>query len=272
MPPHLVVAVAWLGVGAAAAGAGPLSPAPGSSVVAPLLLTSSIDMDGIGCGVPATWTTTLPAGAFDGHVRKPVRGVRSLDARVAAVAVRGRAVTITAIADSREICDPGADQVPPESRRWSAGFPLEVAFARRETTAVVADWRLRNSLVVRPNVVSLRAYTQDATDTVVKVRWKQYGGRKAVGFGIFKAAPFFCPSPARCSRANGQPVRVELSRPSYCPGANIVAPGKPVKPFVFYGSISAFNMRRIGVIKLGTNFQGYEPRKSACLGAATRIP
>jgi len=268
----MAAAVVWVGAGAAAAGGGQLSPTPGSSVVAPLLLTSSIDIDGVGCGVPAVSKTTLPAGAFDGHVHKPARGARSVDARVTAVAVRGSAVTITAAADAPAICDPGADQVPPESRPWSAGFPLEVAFARRETTAVVADWRLRNSLVVRPNVVPLRAYTQDATDTVVKVRWKQYGGRKAVGFGIFKAAPFFCPSPARCIPGNGQPVRVELTRPSYCPGANIVAPGKPVKPFVFYGSISAFNMRRIGVIKPGTNFQGYEPHKSACLGAATRIP
>jgi hypothetical protein len=263
----------WVGVGAAAVGARSLSPTPGSSVVAPLLVRSSVEIDGIGCGVPAVGKITLPAGAFHGQVRKPTRGAKSVDARVTAVAVRGIAVTITAVADSPQICDPGADQVPPESRRWSAGFKLEVGFERRETVAVAAHWRLRDGLVVRPRLVPLHAYTQDATDTVVKVRWKQFGGRKAVGFGIFKAAPFFCPSPARCIPENGQPVRVELSRPVYCPEDSVLGPGDSGRPFVFYGLVKAFFLRPFGAIKPGpTSYDSYEPAKIQCMGAASRIP
>src|SRR5207244_3146295 len=97
---RLITRVAAVGAGGilatGASGERASAPAvtPGASVVAPLLLQSSIDIRGVGCRVPATWKTTLPAGAFGGRVRRPAVGAKSADAHVTAVAVRGTAVTI----------------------------------------------------------------------------------------------------------------------------------------------------------------------------------
>ena len=245
---------------------------PQNSVLAPLLLRSSLTIKGVGCGAPATGTVTMPSGALEVRVRAPAPGDSVGDARVTDIAPRGTAVGVTAVDGSEKTCDPAVDPVPPASRPWSAEFDLEVAFKRREMVAVVADWRLRVGYVVRPPMVALRAYTPDATDTVRKVRWTRYGGRKAIGFGIFKAAPFFCPSPARCIPGNGQRVRVELTRPSYCPNDNVLRAVGPVKPVAFYGRVSVFNTHQIGVLKPGTNFEGYDPYKHACQGLGIPIP
>jgi hypothetical protein len=245
----------------------------GESILAPLLVRSSIHIDGVGCGRRAMTTATLPAGAVGVHVRRPARGAETFDARVTAVAVRGTVVTITAVGAGKEICDPAAASAPPPSRSWSAAFDLEVTFERREMVAVAAHWRLRDGLVVRPSLVALSQYTSNATNTVQKIRWKQFGGRTAIGLGIYKAAPFFCPSAARCILENGQPVRVELSRPAYCPGDNMLQPGRQrIEPFVFYGRVKAFFLRPFGAIKPGpASYDGYEADKFQCLGAR-RIP
>jgi len=95
------------------------------------------------------------------------------------------------------------------------------------------------------------------------VHWKSFGGRKAVGFGTFKLRHFFCPSRNRCGVEEGQPVRVELTRPGYCTPDNVLSVGTPVGRFVFYGKIAVFNRRRIGVLKPGTEFQSYKPECSA---------
>jgi hypothetical protein len=234
----------------------PASPTPTArkSVAAPLVVRDRTDIQGVGCGMPASWTLTLPARAFGARVRKPKVGARDGDARLTDVAAHGTAVTFTAVADSQEICDPNASSIPPAQRPWSAGFAFEVAFKRLETVAVRSDWNGRGFLV-RPRVVG---FNSTIAPTVRNMRWKVFGGRKAVGYGTFRFPPGSFPSPARCP-PEGQRVRVELSRPGYCRGDNVLQAGDPVRRFVFYGETAAVNLRRLGVLRSGTKFLAYHP-------------
>jgi hypothetical protein len=240
-----------------------------NSVPVPLVVRTTTGIEGVGCGTTGSSTVTLPAGVFEVDVRQPKVGASDGDVRLTDIAVQGAVVTFAVVADGAGICDPNGD-VPPADRRWLASFDIEVGVTWRQTVAVRNDWENRgDAYLVRPRVVGFH-FAADFADTVRKIRWTTYGGRKAVGFGILRYARAFCRS-GRCPAGEGQRVRVELTRPSYCPGRNIVAPGKPIEPFVFYGSISAFNLRRIGVLEPGTNFLGYEAYKYGCNGPATRI-
>jgi hypothetical protein len=231
-----------------------------NSVVAPLLVRDSIRIEGVGCGVPASATMALPANILDVKVRRPAVGTRDLDARITDVVVQANAVTFTAVADSNFVCDPNADPTPPASRPWSADFAAEVGAKRQAPATLRTDWYPRRRYVVRPRVVGLGAGPGLAeNETVRRVTWKRFGGRKAVGFGIFKFRHFFCPSRDRCALGNGQRVRVELTLPSYCRGDNVVPAGEPVSNFVFYGKIATFTTRRVGVLKPGTEFESYKP-------------
>lgn len=242
-----------------------------NSVGVPMILDGSLQIAGAGCGVPATGELPMPAGALNARVQKPTPGATGLFARVTDVALQEGLLRVTAVGEGHT-CDPTFNSVPPASRPWSEPFEIEVPFKRREMVAVVAHWRLRGGLVVRPSQVALRRYTTDATDTVRNIRWRQYGGRKAVGVGIFKAAPFFCPAPDRCAAPNGRPVRVELTRPSYCGEDKSVGPGERAEPVAFYGRVAAFAMRQTGTYKPGTNFQSYDASVATCSGPVLPIP
>jgi len=176
------------------------------------------------------------------------------------VVVQTNAVTFTAVGDGAVVCDPNSDPTPPASRSWSANFAAEASAKRQAPATLRTDWYPRSRYVLRPRVVGLGFGPGLAeNDTVRHVTWKHFGGRKAVGFGTFKVRHFFCPSPARCARENGERVRVELTLPSYCRPDNVVAAGEPVSNFVFYGKIAAFTSRRVGVLKPGTEFESYKP-------------
>jgi hypothetical protein len=231
-----------------------------AAVIAPLLVRDSIRIEGVGCGVPASASMALPASVFDVNVRRPAVGTRDGDARITDVVAQASAVTFTAVADSDFICDPNSDPTPPASRSWSAEFAAEVGAKRQLPVTARTDWYPRRRYVVRPRIVGLGTGPGLAeNETVRHVTWKRFGGRKAVGFGIFKVRRFFCPSPARCAPENGQRVRVELTLPSYCRGDNVVPAGEPVSNFVFYGKIAAITTRRLGVLKPGTEFESYKP-------------
>jgi hypothetical protein len=230
------------------------------SVLAPVLVRDQIDISGVGCNVPASANLALPAGLSDVRVRRPAVGASDGDARITDVAVGANAVTFTAVADGNEICNPDSGETPPAERRWSAFFDAEVAAKQRATVTARSDWSLHPRFAVRPQIVGVSSGAGlSQSDTVRHVRWKSFGGRKAVGFGVFKVRHFFCPSRNRCAAEDGQRVRVELTRPGYCSGDNIVAAGAAVRRFVFYGKIAVFNRRRIGVLKPGTEFQSYKP-------------
>jgi hypothetical protein len=234
--------------------------ASGGSVVAPLLVRGQIDIEGVGCGVPASADLTLPAGVTDVRVRTPAVGARDGDAQITNVAVGTGAVTFTAVADGDATCNPDSGSTPPAERRWSALFDAEIAAKQATPVAVRTDWLLHGRFALRPRIVGVSSGPGlAANDTVRHVRWKSFGGRKAVGFGTFRLRHFFCPSRNRCGAEDGQPVRVELTRPGYCPPDNVLDAGVPVGRFVFYGKIAVYNRRRIGVLKPGTEFQSYKP-------------
>jgi len=230
------------------------------SVLAPVIVRDQIAIDGVGCGVPASANLALPAGLIDVRVRRPAVGARDGDARITEVVVQPSAVTFTAVADSDDICNPPSGGTPPAERRWFALFDGEVDAKQRVTVTARSDWSLHPRFTVRPRIVALSSGPGlSQSDTVRRVRWKTYGGRKAVGFGVFKARHFFCPSRNRCIPEDGQRVRVELTRPGYCGTDNVLRAGEPVPRFVFYGKLAVFNRHRIGVLKPGTEFQSYKP-------------
>jgi hypothetical protein len=202
----------------------------------------------------------LLPNVLDVNVRAPGVGTRDGDARITDVVVQANVVTFIAVDDGEFVCDPNSDSAPPASRPWSANFAAEVGTKRQAPATLRTDWYRRSRYVVRPRVVGLGFGPGLAeNDTVRRVTWKRFGGHKAVGFGIFKVMHFFCPSRDRCARENGERVRVELTRPSYCSPDNVVPAGDPVSNFVFYGKIAAITPRRVGVLKPGTEFESYKP-------------
>ncbi len=76
------------------------------------------------------------------------------------------------------------------------------------------------------------------------VRWKRFGGRKAVGFGSFAS---LIPCAGGCSD-NGTRLRVELTRPGYCPRLGL--PGHE-EPAVFYVKVAFVLRQRLGVLRPG---------------------
>jgi hypothetical protein len=239
----------------ASAGAAPSA----TPVAAPLLVRALIEFEGVGCGVPASSTVALPTSVFGVQVQRPKVGARDDEARITKVVPTGKAVTFTAVGDGAAICDPDRDPTPPASRRWSAEFDVDVAMKRRVVVATRADWLPRSGFLVRPRVVGVSSGAGLAqTDTVRDIRWTSFGGRKAVGFGVFKARRFFCPSPSRCIPQHNQAVRVELTLPTYCSGTNVVS-SRGARDFVFYGKVAAFNLRRIVALRPGTEIQSYTP-------------
>jgi hypothetical protein len=236
-------AAAVLGLAAAAvwpSGAAESALTPRNSVVAPLVVSERIGIEGVGCGVPASATVTLPAGALGVRVTRPLVGARTLDAQLTGVSVLGNAVTFTAVADGDRVCDPGASDTPPANRSWSAGFDVEVRFTQR---VGVVFWNRDNprakAFAVRPREVRV-SFAAAARN----VRWTRFGGRKAVGFGTFKS---LIPCAGGCSD-DGTRLRVELTRPGRCPGQTL--PGHE-EDAVFYVKVAFVLRERLGVLRPG---------------------
>ena len=235
--------VVLAGVAVWPSGAAQSALTPRNSVVAPLLVRDSIGIEGIGCGVPASATVTLPAGAFDLRVRRPSVGARSEDAPLTNVSVQGNAVTFTAVADGDRVCDPDSEATPPANRAWSADFDVEVGITHSGGVVLWdGDQPRGKSFTVRPREVRI-----GIAGAARRVRWKQFGGRKAVGFGSFKS---LIPCAGGCSD-NGTRLRVELTRPARCPG--LTRPGHK-EDAVFYAKIAFVLRQRLGVLRPGTEW------------------
>lgn len=213
---------------------------PRNSVVASLLVHDSIDINGVGCGVAASATLPLPAGSSDVQVRRPLVGARDVDAQLTGVSAQGNMVTFTAVADSARICDPDAETTPPASRPWSAEFDAEAGFKER---VMVVLWNLDplrgKTFTVRPHQVRI-----GLSGAARQIRWKQFGGRTAVGFGSFKSI-------GACAGGctdNGTRLTVKLTRPVHCPGETQHGHKEDV---VFYGKVAFVLRERLGVLKPG---------------------
>jgi hypothetical protein len=206
------------------------------SVLASLLARDLVEIEGVGCGVPASATLALPAGAFDVQVKQPVAGARDLDAQLTGVSAQGNVVSFTAVADSARVCDPGADSTPPADRPWSAEFDVEAGFKRRVMVVLRNLHPLRGkTIAVRPRRVRI-----GLAGAARQIRWKRFGGRTAVGSGSYKSVT---PCAGGCTD-NGTRLAVRLTRPVYCPSDSQPAP-------VFYSKVAFVLRERLGVLKPG---------------------
>jgi hypothetical protein len=216
---------------------------PGNSLVAALVLRDSIRIDGVGCGVPATATLALPAGAFDVQVNRPMVGARDVDAQLTAVSAQGSAVSFTAVADSTRVCDAGAQITPPADRAWSVGFAVMAGFKKRVRVGLWDSGQPRaKRFTVRPRQVRIGLF-----GAARNIRWQRFGGREAVGFGTFRS---LVACAGGCTD-NGTRLTVKLTRPGYCPGES--RPGEK-EDAVFYNKVAFVLRERLGVLKRGTEW------------------
>ena len=191
---------------------------PGVAVAASVVVNEerrdSTLISGVGCGTAASVSIPLPATAMDVTVRAPAVGTTRSDSRLVEAAVVGTSVRLTAVGEGPLICDPAEDpDVPPAERRWSGGYDYEIAFRQRVTVRYWAGADLRRSKPkARP-----RKVTMPLVAHVVKIRWRSFGGRKAVGYGRARS---LAPPGIRCDAqtypGNGRRVRVVLTRPRRC--------------------------------------------------------
>jgi hypothetical protein len=234
---------------------------PRNSVVAPLVSGDRVDIEGVGCGVPASAASELPSGAASVRVARPAIGARSLDARLTAVSILGDAVVLTAAADGAAICDPAEEDTPPAERPWSATFDVEVAYRLRVGVVFRDDDRVRGAAFkVRPTEVRI-----GLAGAARGVRWKRFGGRTAVGFGRFRS---LVPCAGGCSD-NGTRLRVRLNRPGYCRSER--RPGHR-EDAVFYTKVAFILEQRLGVLKPGTEWISTVRRNCSTVPRPTLIP
>ena len=212
-------------------------------MLASLVARDSISIAGVGCGVPASATMTLPAGASDVQVKQPLVGARDRDAQITGVTSQGNLVTFTAVADGAAVCDPNEDTTPPAERPWSATFDGEVSFEQRVEAVLRNLFPLRGKrTAVRPRRVRI-----GLAGAARGIRWKRFGGRTAVGHGRYKSV---IPCAGGCTD-NGTRLAVKLTRPVHCPSDS--RPGGK-QEFVFYGKVAFVVRERLGVLKPGTEW------------------
>jgi hypothetical protein len=229
-----------------------------NSVVASLRVRDTIEISGVGCGVPASATLALPAGTSDVQVRQPVVGARDVDAQLTGVSPQATGVTLTAVADSAPVCDPNESTTPPANRPWSAEFDVDVGFKQR---VMVALWNLfplqGKAFAVRPSQVRI-----GLAGAARNIRWQRFGGRTAVGLGTFKSVT---PCAGGCTD-NGTRLKVKLTRPVHCPGEHRRGHKEDV---VFYGKVAFVLRERLGVLKPGTEWIS---AKLKCPVGGTPVP
>lgn len=228
----LVLAVASPGVAAA------------SSLIARSQLTGEAEIEGVGCGAAASLVLALPASATEVQVREPRVGDTTPESRLTEAAVEGASVRFTAVGDGAPICDPAEDPEPPSLRPWSGVYDYDIAFRERVSARYWSG--TSNKLKTRPRSVTMRFIA-----TVRKIRWRSFGGRKAVGFGrmVVDSPPGFTCTRRTCP-GHGERFKVVLSRPSRCADNDEA---------VWYGRVAFVTTKRILRIPAGGHFSSHKP-------------
>jgi hypothetical protein len=217
--------------------------AAASSFIARSEQIGEAEINGVGCGAAESVVVGLPASATEVQVRKPKVGDTTLDSRLTEAAVVGTSVRFTAVGEGAEICDPAAGPDPPSVRPWSAAYDYDIAFRERVSARYVS---LKGKLKTRPRSVPIRFVA-----TVRKIRWRTFGGRKAIGFGrmaVDEPPGFTCTR--RTCPGHGERFKVVLSRPSRC---------ADFREAVWYGRVAFFTTKRILRIKAGGFWASYKP-------------
>jgi hypothetical protein len=223
--------------------AAPAAAAAGGTAVVRSGATGVADISGVGCGVAATTTVTLPATASAIAVRHPRAGDTTDESRLTGVLVTGTTVQLTAVGDGALVCDPEEDpDVAPAQRPWRALYPYAIAFHERVRVAYWAGAAVRRARpAVRPHTVRVPDIA-----TMAHMRWRSFGGRRAVGYGRLR-----CEIPGCVGR--GDRFKVVLGDPSRC---------GDVGDSVYYGRISFYTTRAyklIYTIRRGALYSGGRP-------------
>ena len=129
--------------------------------------------------------------------------------QVTAVTVAGTAITITVLADGPPICDPAQTGYPPDEP--STGRPpydFRAEYTRRvqatirvyyESYIFGAKWRMR------PKTIHDSRAGAAPGERVTGIRWKRFGGRKAIGYGRLRQD--YCRAGDNCPQ-NGKRIRL----------------------------------------------------------------
>ena len=220
-----------------------------NSILAGYRLVDTASVAGVGCGTAASQTVALPTGIQDPRVVRPKVGDTDGDVRVTAVAIEGAVVRVTAVGDGPLICSPEEDpDVPPAERRWRIAVTVEANYHRR--VQVLAWLENRRGTSVRTGARPRKLHIP-FRGTLVNIRWKSFGGKKARGTGTWRPELL---NGRLCPRRNcpdqGMRTHLELTRPSICADVG----GK-----IYYGREALINTRRVGVLPPGTDFILNEP-------------
>jgi hypothetical protein len=223
--------------------AGPAAARAGTAVVRSEVADVA-EISGVGCGVAGSATVTLPAAASGIAVRRPQVGDTTDESRVTGVLVTGTTVQLTAVGDGPVVCDPEEDpDVPPAQRPWRGLYGYDVAFHERVAVSFWAGADVRRATpVARPRTVRVPDIA-----TMVRMRWRSFGGRRAVGYGRLR-----CEIPGCVGR--GDRFKVVLGDPSRC---------GDVGDTVYYGRIRFYTTRAyklIYTIRRGALYSGGRPR------------
>jgi hypothetical protein len=201
--------------------------------------SDSVEIRGVGCGTSASVTVPLTPTAFDIDVRRPKVGNTGNDSRITEVAVVGTSVRLTAVGDDEDICDPTIDpDFPPSQRVWSDFYLYDIRFQQRVGAVYWTGAELGRKPKVKPRKVTLPHVANG-----IKLRWRSFGGRKAVAFGKLKAIN---PPGIKCNAhscpGHGSKIKVVLTRPSRCPDLGDT---------VFYARVSFFMREKARFMKKG---------------------
>jgi hypothetical protein len=225
-----------------------LAAVPGAAAARTTVVRSEVvdqaDISGVGCGVAASATVSLPTTATAIAVGHPLVGDTTIESRLTAVTVAGTTVQLTAVGEGATVCDPAEDpDVPPAQRQWQATYRYDVAFHERVKVAYWAGARLPRA---RPAVRPRKVRVPDVA-TMIRMRWRTFGGRKAVGHGRLR-----CEIPGCVGR--GDRFKVILSRPSRC---------GDIGARVYYGHIRFYTTRAyrklVYPIRRGALYSGGNP-------------
>ena len=214
------------------------------SVPVPSTLTGKVKISGTGCVTPATASVDLPRGASNVNVRKPQVGDVRPESHITGVEVDGDAVRISA-QSTAELCFPEAE--------WSDTYRYAIDYEQRTVVHFSYGSYRTTPHPVRPRNIEMQFYA-----TVRDIKWRSFGGRKAVGFGTirFDEPPGVHCTPKTCL-GEGDRFKVVLSRPSLC---GTFGP--------YYGKYAFVTTTQVGVVKPGREMASKKPD---CLGGADPI-
>lgn len=231
-----------LGSGAAAA----TNLTPRNSVSYDLMTNSTEVLTGTNCGATATFTKTLPTGSTGIKVVKPVVGDRDSTGdgtQVTAVSVAGTVISFTVVANGPNICDPALTGYPPGADvPWKAVYDVRAEYKRRIPTTIRvfyesyihgAKWKDRPKTIQDSRAGTPRKVRQRVT----RIKWKSFGGKKAVGQGTLRQD--YCRGNDNCPQ-NGKHVRLVASKPRYCKDSDKF---EYLKLDIYIGKINWFGSR-----------------------------